>query len=113
MPYLILKNVEVLIQTRWKPQNDPVYSGTFEFPAGTLDKPYENIYETLSCEIDEKCGLKLKYIRHDSKTQIVHTNKKDAVFGFRPFCYTQQLKNGKPWIGFVFICEVENDEPKA
>lgn len=27
---------EVLIQTRWKPQKDPVYTGTFEFPAGTL-----------------------------------------------------------------------------
>lgn len=31
--------VEVLIQTRWKPNRDPIYSGTFEFPAGVLDKP--------------------------------------------------------------------------
>ena len=106
-------NVEVLIQTRWKPYNDPVYSGTFEFPAGTLDKPYENIYETLAREIDEECGLKLKGIKQDSKTRIIHSNKEDAVFGFRPFCCTQQLKNGKPWIGFVFICEVENGSPKS
>ncbi len=105
-------NSEVLIQTRWKPYNDPVYSGTFEFPAGTLDKPYENIYDTLAREIHEECGLKLKGVKQDSKTPIIHSNKEDAVFGFRPFCCTQQLKNGKPWIGFVFICEVENGNPK-
>lgn len=105
--------IEVLIQTRWKPQSDPVYTGTFEFPVGTLDKPYENIYEALAREIDEECGLKLKSITGDSTTAIVESNKNDAVFGFRPFCCTQQLKNGKPWIGFVFICEVENTVPKA
>ncbi|MBI5346687.1 MAG: NUDIX hydrolase [Chlamydiae bacterium] len=104
---------EVLIQTRWKPDNDPIYSGTLEFPAGTLDKPYENIFDALAREINEECGLKLKRIKQDSKTQIIHSNKDDAVFGFRPFCCTQQLKNGKPWIGFVFICEVENEPPKT
>lgn len=105
--------VEVLIQTRWKPLTDPIYTGTFEFPVGTLDKPYESIYEALAREIDEECGLKLKTIIGNSTTAIVQSNKEDAVFGFRPFCCTQQLKNGKPWIGFVFICEVENTEPKS
>lgn len=33
---------EVLIQTRWKPQKDPLYNGTFEFPVGTLDKSYDH-----------------------------------------------------------------------
>lgn len=105
--------VEVLLQTRWKPHSDPIYSGTYEFPAGTLDKPYENIYATLAREIDEECGLKLKEIKNDSQTSLMHTNKDDAVFGFQPFCCTQQLKNGKPWIGCVFICEVEEGEPRA
>jgi SAM-dependent methyltransferase len=106
-------NREVLIQTRWKPTSDPLYSGTFEFPVGTLDKPYENLYDALAREIDEECGLKLKKIKQDSITQVFESNKNDAVFGFRPFCCTQQLKNGKPWIGFVFICEVENTPPKS
>ncbi len=104
--------VEVLIQTRWKPHTDSVYTGTFEFPVGTLDKPYESVYTALAREIDEECGLKLKSIIGDSTTAIVKSNKEDAVFGFRPFCCTQQLKNGKPWIGFIFICEVENTDPK-
>jgi len=103
---------EVLIQTRWKPQRDPIYKGTFEFPIGTLDKPYENIYETLAREIDEECGLKLKTVIGNSTTSIAQSGKGDEVFGFRPFCCTQQLKHGKPWISFIFICEVENSAPK-
>lgn len=102
---------EILIQTRWKLQKDPIYSGTFEFPVGTLDMPYENIFDALAREINEETGLKLKTVIEHSKTEIIRSNKEDAVFGFRPFCCTQQLKNGKPWIGFVFICEVEDTEP--
>lgn len=105
--------IEVLIQTRYKPNSDPLYTGTFEFPAGTLDKPYENVFDALAREIDEECGLKLKRIKVDSRTEVFKTDKEDAVFGFRPFCCTQQLKNGKPWIGFVFLCEVEDAEPKV
>lgn len=47
--------IEVLIQTRWKPQNDPVYTGTFEFPVGTLDKPYENIFDALARDLGSFC----------------------------------------------------------
>jgi len=62
--------VELLMQTRWKPNSDPIYTGTFEFPAGTLDKPYENIFDAIAREIDEECGLELKSIKQNSKTQI-------------------------------------------
>lgn len=103
--------LEVLIQTRWKPNSDPIYTGTLEFPAGSLDKPYETVYEAIAREIDEECGLKLKKIKNEDKTEIYEPNF-DAAFGFKPFCCTQQLKNGKPWIGFIFICEVEDGEPK-
>lgn len=102
--------IEILLQTRWKPNQDPLYSGTFEFPIGTLDRPFENLYQALAREIREECGLTLKRIKHDSQT-LQYTPKKDAVFGFRPFCCTQQLKEGKPWIAFIFICEVENGIP--
>jgi len=106
-------NKELLMQTRWKPHSDPLYSGTLEFPAGTLDKPYESVYDALSREIKEETGLTLKTIKDDSKTKTYNPKGSDEVFGFRPFCCTQQLIDGKPWIGFVFICEVEGGEPKA
>ncbi len=104
---------EVLMQTRWKPQADPLYSGTLEFPAGVLDKPYEKVYDTLAREIEEECGLKLKVVKGDSQTKLYSPQQSDGAFGFRPFCCTQQLKDGKPWIGFIFVCEVEAGEPKA
>ena len=49
---------EVLIQTRWKPENDPVYSGTLEIPAGGLNK-YENVYEAVKREVFEETELKV------------------------------------------------------
>jgi 8-oxo-dGTP pyrophosphatase MutT (NUDIX family) len=101
---------ELLIQTRWKPDRDPIYSGTFEFPAGVLDKPFEDVFEALKREIKEETGLKLKSIKGESKTKIFSPKGNDASFAFRPFCCTQQLKEGKPWIGFIFICEVEEGE---
>ncbi len=33
---------QLLIQTRWKPERDPAYSGTLEIPAGWM-KVYENV----------------------------------------------------------------------
>jgi len=105
---------EVLVQTRWKPHADSVYSGTLEFPAGVLDKPYEDVHDTLAREIKEEAGLTLKAIKQDERTAVLSTNKDDGIIGYRPYCCTQQLKNGKPWIGFIFICEVESGvEPKA
>ncbi|HMI09521.1 MAG TPA: methyltransferase domain-containing protein [Candidatus Saccharimonadales bacterium] len=101
---------ELLIQTRWKPHADPVYSGTLEFPAGVLDKPFEDVHDTLAREIKEEANLTLKTIRQDERTPLLDTERGDSIIGFRPYCCTQQLKNGKPWIGFVFVCEVEPDE---
>ena len=105
--------VELLLQTRWKPEKDPIYSGTFEFPAGVLDKGYENIYDSLKREIFEETGLRLKSVKNDSQTKKFSTKAGDSSFGFKPFCQVQQLKNGKPWIGSIFICEVEDGVPTS
>lgn len=102
---------EVLIQTRWKPDRDPKYSGTFEFAAGVMDRPFENVYEVLEREIKEETGLILKSIKGDSRTREFVPQGDDCAFGFRPYCCTQQLREGKPWIGFIFVCEVEEGEP--
>ncbi len=106
-------STELMLQTRWKPHADPLYSGTLEFPAGVLDMPFESVYDTVAREIKEEAGLTLKSIRGDSKTKVYSPKGSDETIAFRPFCCTQQLKDGKPWIGFVFICEVEDGEPKS
>lgn len=102
---------EVLIQTRWKPKRDPQYSGTLEIPAGWIDE-YENVYDALKREVLEETGLNVLKIRPDIKTK-VHSPKDDGAFAFVPFCAQQQLRGGKPWVGFVFLCEVEDKEPVA
>ena len=60
---LIYKNVgeqrEFLVQTRWKPEGDPVYSGRIEFPAGVLDVEYESVFDAIAREIHEETGLAL------------------------------------------------------
>ena len=101
------------MQTRWKPERDPVYSGTLEFPAGVLDIPFENVYEAIAREIREETGLTLKEIKNESRTIEYSPKGTDLSFGFKPFCCVQQLKEGKPWIGFIFLCEIEAGEPKA
>lgn len=104
--------VQVLVQTRWKPERNPVYSGTLEIPAGWIDE-YENVYDSLRREVLEETGLVITKIKTDTQTSVHETSRDDASFAFRPFCCQQQVKGGKPWIGFVFLCEVEDAEPIA
>jgi len=101
--------IEILVQTRWKPKGDPEYSGTLEIPAGWIGK-YENVYEAIKREVFEETGLKVMKIKPEIKTKI-HSPKNDGAFAFIPLCCQQQIKGGKPWIGFVFICEVEDKKP--
>ncbi len=103
---------EILVQTRWKPERDPIYSGTLEIPAGWIDK-YENVYDALRREVFEETGLTIIKIKDDRQTNEHKTDKDDCSFAFTPFCCQQQLKGGRPWIGFVFLCEVEDTQPIA
>ena len=75
-----------------------------------LDKEYENVYEAIAREVKEETGLKVTKIIDDSRTVVFSPQKVDKAFGFRPFCCTQQLKEGRPWVGFVFRCEVDSSE---
>lgn len=100
---------EILIQTRWKPGKDPVYSGTLEIPAGGMNQ-YENVYDAVKREVFEETGLKVIRFTPDIKTK-KYSPKDDDCFAFVPFCCQQQLKGGLPRVGFVFVCEVEDDEP--
>ncbi|MCI0597530.1 NUDIX hydrolase, partial [Candidatus Parcubacteria bacterium] len=63
-------------------------------------------------EVLEETGLKVIKITPDIKTK-VHSPRDDGAFAFVPFCAQQQIKGGKPWVGFVFLCEVEDTEPVA
>lgn len=94
---------EILLQTRWKPGVDLVYTGTLEIPAGKIES-YEDVYQAIKREVKKETGLSITKFTPEIKTKIF-SSQKDGAFAFVPFCCQQQLKNGLPLIGFVFICE--------
>lgn len=104
-------DIKLLIQTRWNTKYKSIYNGTFEFVAGVLDKPYESVYEAITREVKEETGLTVKHFIDLNKTEAYSPNKTDLSIGFKPYCCTQQLKDGRPWVGFIFRCEVEHGEP--
>ena len=103
-------DIKVFIQTRWKPHIDSPYSGMFEIPAGGIDA-YENVYEALKREVKEECGLDIVKIINNFQSGIEEPVLGDKAFVFSPFVCQQVLstRNGLPWIGFVFLCEVEGE----
>lgn len=99
----------IYTQTRWKPDRSPAYSGLIEIPAGAVDG-YENVYDALKREVKEETGLDVVKIlnKHDDITE----NREGEInHVFTPFVCQQTLatKGGLPWIGFVFICQVEGN----
>jgi len=105
----ITKETELLLTLRWRPDYDPKYTGTWETPGGRI-RAFENIEEALKREIEEETGLRVVKI-HSNKTEVLE-NKGDKAFSFEPFCCEQFLKGPHPYIGFVFLVEVEG-EPKT
>ena len=52
---------EILVQTRWKPDRDPLYAGTLEVPAGGMHV-YENVYDAVKREVLEETGLRCELL---------------------------------------------------
>mgnify|MGYP001615042441 CR=1 FL=1 len=101
---------EVFLQTRWKPDTSPAYSGMFEIPAGGVNA-YENVYDTLRREVKEECGLEITKIIDDYQSLVVESRPHDKAFVFKPFICQEVLEtnDGLPWIGFVFLCEATGE----
>ena len=102
--------IEVFLQTRWKPAHSPAYSGLIEIPAGGIDA-YENVYDALRREVKEECGLEVTKIIDDYQSPVREPRPHDKALVFKPFVCQQVLEtnNGLPWVGFVFLCEVTGE----
>lgn len=102
---------EVLLQTRWRPHAEWNYHNTIEIPAGVLDKGFENVIDAVKREVKEETGLDVVKIVGLEKSKTYSPNN-DASYAFKPFVCSQQLKGGLPWVGFAFVCNVEEGELK-
>lgn len=111
----LVGETEILLQTRWKPQVSPNYTGLLEIPAGAIEA-YESVYACLEREIKEETNLELVKIIDDLQTEVLTPRPGDTAFAFKPFICQQVTKaeGGLPWIGFVFLCEVAGElKPQA
>jgi 8-oxo-dGTP diphosphatase len=77
-----------------------------------LDIAYENVYDAVAREVKEETGCTVERFIDSDQTDAMSPKGTDKVFGFKPFCCTQQLLDGRPWIGFIFRVAVYPQEPK-
>jgi 8-oxo-dGTP pyrophosphatase MutT (NUDIX family) len=108
----ILERVEgntkkIFIQTRWKPNISPIYSGLLEVPGGRVDS-HENVFDAIIREVKEECGLDVKAFRSSFRGESFSVDKFEETVLFQPFVCQQVLNknDGRLWFGFFFICEV-------
>ncbi len=91
---------EILLQTRWKPEEDAKYSGLLEIPGGRMEYG-EDVYTALRREVKEECGLTIKSVKPGMNLETKGKYGTVSV-AFVPFCGEQFL--GSNYIGFVFMC---------
>jgi len=96
---------EVLLQTRWKPEEDPEHSGLLEIPGGRIEVG-EDVYSALKREVKEECGLEIEAIKPGRETRA--KGKFDEMsLAFVPFCGERFL--GSNFVGFAFVCTAKGE----
>jgi len=97
--------LEILLQKRWKPEEDPKHSGLLEIPGGRIEVG-EDVYAALKREVKEECGLEIQAIKPGRETRT--TGKFDEVsIAFVPFCGERYL--GSNFMGFAFVCTAQGE----
>jgi len=96
---------EILLQTRWKPEEDVKHSGLLEIPGGRIELG-EDVYPALKREVKEECGLEIESIKPGKET--LTKGKFDEVsIAFVPFCGERYL--GSNFAGFTFVCTAKGE----
>ncbi len=94
---------EVLLQTRWKPEEDAKHSGLLEIPGGRIELG-EDVYEALKREVEEECGLTIESIK-PGKEIVSKRMFGEVSLAFVPFC--GERFNGSNYVGFAFVCSAK------
>jgi len=114
--------IDLLIQTRYKPSIDPNNTGKFEIPSGLI-KRYELAQEAVIRETQEETGIKTHISEKYQKTMIETKQKNGNIIAmFNPFYCQQQLEGDRAYLSLVFVTEyvkgelreniIENRDPK-
>lgn len=100
--------LHIYMQTRWKPNRDPVNSGTLEIPAGGIDLN-EDIYTAIRREVKEESGLMITDFIDDYSSSISVALPGNSSIAFKPFICQQSIEttDGQSWVGYVFRCHAK------
>lgn len=98
---------EILLQTRNKPNLDPIYSGCYEIPSGLIHR-YENAFTAVIREVKEETGLDVILDSDWLEQPTFEGNKNDSVLGYFPFYVGQQTKGGRAYLNLSFICRLKD-----
>lgn len=96
---------EILLQTRWKPDEDPKHSGLLEIPGGRIEGG-EDALIALKREVKEECGLEIESIKPEKLTTS-EGKLGEVSLAFVPFCGESFLGNN--YVGFVFVCTAKGE----
>ena len=96
---------EILLQTRWKPEEDLKHSGLLEIPGGRIEVG-EDVYSALKREVKEECGLEIDSIKPGKET-VTKSKFGEVSFAFVPFCGERFL--GSNYVGFAFVCTAKGE----
>jgi len=96
---------EVLLQTRWKPDEDAKHSGLLEIPSGRIELG-EDVYPALRREVKEECGLEIESIKPGRQT-LTKGKFGEVSISFVPFCGEGFL--GSNFVGFAFVCTAKGE----
>lgn len=105
-------NIQLLIQTRYKPSIDPRHSGLIEIPSGLIEK-YEPIEKVIVKEVEEETGIKCEVLNSENSISTINLNGHEEVSAtFKPFWCGQQLKGDRAHLNIVFLCKYISGRPK-
>jgi len=93
---MIEGEAHILLQTRWKPERDPEYSGKFELPAGCVE-PFETLEEALLREVYEETGLVVTVRR-------IPEASTPSIRSLEPYTCDQRISGFPAWVNLTFIC---------
>lgn len=104
-----IKEMEILMQIRYKPNIDPKNTGKLEIPGGIINKR-EKAYEAVIREVKEEVGINVKI--KDKFEVTTHSDEEETSksVSYQPFSCSQQLEGDRAYIIMNFICEVIGGE---
>ena len=96
---------EFLIQSRWKPEADPKYTGIFEIPGGKI-KGNETLEEAARREALEETGIEVEVVSGCNQRMAIYEFDSTQSYAFSPLVCTKEIGD-HPYIGFFVVSKVK------